>query len=141
MSRKQFPILQFIITSFCVLLPVLCISVMVSQMTIKQLKTEKEENLRQRVTFICNDSEERYQNYKDNTLKIGTISELTPYFMLRDEAGRMQGLKLIQMLSNYDYSVDKLLLYYGAGRLYTASGKYTEKSGFLLVDIYKRKNA
>lgn len=144
MSKKQLPVIRYLLSSFCVMIPVLGISILFSHWNFAQVLEKNERVFEQNVRFVCNTLDQFYQTSRDDAVRISSISDLNPEIMLKNETRTLNGLNLIRMINVFrqDWGED-VFLYYDSERIYFSDGRHNESSflKFLACDTESSKDA
>lgn len=132
MSSKKQTIARFLLTYLFVWLPLLLISIVLTNNTRDRLIAKEEEAIAAQLVLISNEFDDLYQSHYGNSVKLSRAPELLPYRVMDNY---MNGYYAIQFLKNatmFDMYTYDTCLYYGDGRVYS-------KLGFSSLPIYLGK--
>ena len=124
MYKRQLPVIRFLLSCFCVMMPILGISFLFSHWTFSQVLEKNEKVFEQSVNYVCNKLDQSYQESKNDAIRISAIPELNPDIMLKNETSTLTGLNLIRMINVFRDEWGEIFLYYGSNRIYFSSGRH-----------------
>lgn len=124
MYKRQLPVIRFLLSCFCVMMPILGISFLFSHWTFSQVLEKNEKVFEQSVNYVCNKLDQSYQESKNDAIRISAIPELNPDIMLKNEISTLTGLNLIRMINVFRDEWGEIFLYYGSNRIYFLSGRH-----------------
>lgn len=122
MIKQRRTLLRFFCTYFCVLLPLLGISLLVTQNAMARLKEKEEAAFQKQLYSIAMEFEVSYQNYRQKSIALFNNVDLSAPMMFSDSGNEAKALNLIKNIKLFDGTTDDIFVYYGTGDLYSSQG-------------------
>ena len=133
MTKKHIG-LRFLCTYLLLVLPFLAISVLISTLTMGQMRRDSEAQLTSRLNLMLSGLEEQYTSWYEGGVYLTRMPELSPFAMQNSAVSARRGLEKLETVHVFDGMIDELLLWYDESHLYGSRG-LARASVYLRVDM------
>lgn len=113
---------RFFATYLCIALPFLTLSILLSTLSMEQLRKNDEAQLEMQVSRISAGLDDCYRQYRENSVYLSSVPELAPSAMLSNAISAHRGIRILETVYAFDQTISDLLLYYDDAHVYGSSG-------------------
>lgn len=147
MKERRF-IIKFFVTHLCLIIPVLFVSIIITEIVSGRTRKIENEKVEQQFNFTVNEFCNLYIEYYNESVILSGRSELLPYKMLSNTMDAYAGIELLKLKQSFDNRISGILVEYGTDdiyysasskkRLYLKSNGYREESIARAIEAMER---
>lgn len=124
---------KFFWTHFCLIVPILLVSILMFYMIAREMRVIEEEKLQEQLENAVMGVAALYSNYREESVLLSVSSELLPYRIDASQQQTAEGIAVLRMKRYFDSRIKDVFLYKGTDYIYSSMGKSSNKVHFTKI--------
>ncbi len=120
-------------TNFCLVVPVLSVSIIMFSLIVMEMKRLRQEELQSQADNALTKLETYYSMYKEESILLSERRELLPYRIDASPRQTGEGIELLRLKRYFDSRIKDVFLYKGTEYIYSSMGLSSKKVHFASV--------
>lgn len=113
---------RILVFYLCVLIPMVCVSLLITESSFQQAKEREERIMQSILQDVARELDDWYSDFQNQAITLGARRDMSPTVVLSNAVDEQEAVNQLGFAKVFSSKISEIVLYYGEGKVYTSQG-------------------